>query len=734
MKKFLISVLSLLTLLCVCLAAACGGQTSTVELVDFKDVTVEAEIGSVVSLQPYLVVADKDGKTYHTSVSIKTKDGKAVETLMYEFNADDHDGYIVSVSLKIDDKYYARTVTINMKDTSSPTIVIADLPDFGTTGEEYKVKYTVKDANQTSSELKITFVNADGSETPVEHVDGKFTPSKPGEYKLTVTATDNKGNPSATRSKTFVVREVLADYSLEEFSDKFSVDNATNYLNNLSSDKPVYKDELDGRYGVVGQTSQSGYHDFSFRFNRSLSWLNGIDASSWDYVSIWIYIDDEGEYNLYTWNAKYDATVIGKRWTEVKLTKSMITEQRSLYAQHGGTVEAFNKLHSSENKGFKMFWIHRLDLRQDDPERVLDNVYVYVDSIRFGRDIATSLEKTEYVLGDTVKLSATADGVGEAKFSYEVVDADGKVTAIEGDEFIPTKPGEYTVRATLLGNAYGVAETKITVRNNVEISAKKHTEILVNDTVVIPQGVVIDVRSGAKLDGVVSLKVVDAAGEEVTLGIDGALKSTNVGDSYTVTYTAEANGEALELSYTAVTVRNYARSINEFSDASTVTGIVPKTDNDKSTTDPEWLAEFEGRTGVVKAHVPKNDSIYQNFCVQGETDSVTLREYMLEHDAEWDYISAWVYINIEGEVNCIINRANVKVRGKTWYEVKITKEDILNNDKSLYKKCDNDDNPYCNVANIFSTTKVKEYLICIVDNTHSDNVIYIDSIRLEKNA
>lgn len=74
------------------------------------------------------------------------------------------------------------------------------------------------------------------------------------------------------------------------------------------------------------------------------------------------------------------------------------------------------------------------------------------------------------------------------------------------------------------------------------------------------------------------------------------------------------------------------------------------------------------------------------------------------------------------------------MQGKTWYEVKITKEDILNNEKSLYKKCDIDSNPYCNVANIFSTTKVKEYLICIDDATLSDNVIYIDSIRFEKNA
>lgn len=627
MRKFLILILSLLTVLCTGLAAACGDTDSSVGLVDFNDVTVEAEIGSVFSLQPYLVVADKDGKTYHTSVDVKTKEGNAVETLMYEFNADDHNGYIVNVSVEIDGKTYNRKVTINMKDTSSPSIAIADLPDFGTTGEEYQVKYTVKDANRTSSELKITFVNADGSETPVEHVDGKFTPSKPGEYKFTVTATDDKGNPSSTRSKLFVVRDVLNDYSLEEFSDKFSVDNATNNLKGVSDGKAIFLDELDGRYGVVGQTSKAAYHNFYYRFNRTQSWLDSVDEASWDYISIWLYIDGEGEYNLRNWQAEYPS-VIGKRWQEIKLTKSMITEQKSMYYQKGGTIGDFYKVHSSENNGFELFWLWKNGEGQTDA--ALNDLVVYIDSIRFGRDIIATVDKTECVIGDTVEVSASAEGVDDAIFTYEVIDADGKVTALDDNKFVPTASGEYTIRATLSGYAYGVSETKITVRNNVEIVAEKKTEILVNAPFTVPQGAAIDMKSGSKVDVTVSVKVVGPDGKEVSLGIDKAFKSANVGDSYTITYTATHNGEDLELSYTATTVRNYTRSINEFSDASTVTGIVPKTDSDVWTTAPEWLAEFEGRTGVVKAHVAKNDSQWQNFCVKGEADSTTLKEYMSE--------------------------------------------------------------------------------------------------------
>ena len=62
---------------------ACGGKK--LDLVDFENETITAELGSFFSFNEYLQAKDVEGNTYEVNYELTTSSGKAVSSFRYSF-------------------------------------------------------------------------------------------------------------------------------------------------------------------------------------------------------------------------------------------------------------------------------------------------------------------------------------------------------------------------------------------------------------------------------------------------------------------------------------------------------------------------------------------------------------------------------------------------------------------------------------------------------------------------
>ena len=789
MKKSFKSIVAVIVaLMCILSVAACKKSkgkdgTESVALVGFEDETITVELGDTVNVQPYLTVLDEDGNSYHAQAVIKTKAGADVRLLSNEFSATDTEGYIISVSVEVpksknSDEYVTRTrkITINTGDTTKPSIIVGDLPEFGTTGETYTVSYTVKDYNPTTSTLSIVFVEADGTETPVQHNNGTFTAAEPGEYKITITASDGINEPN-TKVITFFVRDTMKDYMLEEFSDKLSVDDATNYIKGYSSTPAVWLKEFEGRNGVVGQKydahqlGKDGYHNFAYKFNRTKAWMDEVDEDDWDYVVISLYIDAEGTFTLNSRMWVF-GEFEGKKWNELKITKDLIHSpntsengnKMSFYsgqakAGESPTISDFNKVHTQTN-GFDTFYISsQAGVTHNANNCTFNDIVVYTDYIRYAMDITldATTQSGNYNKNEEITLSASSSKDGAA-FVYEVFDEDGNSMTLNGNKFTPTASGLYTIKASLASDkSYGVATKDIVVLADAVFKVEELPgTLLANAEYTLPEATFAPRESGISLDlskaSDITVKVTYNGSELPMSGT--AFWTQGVGERYTITYSALYDGDKVVYSYQVDTVAGYVNSIVEFATESSVASMHMNDSYKYRAIEPVWYKEFQGRYGVVATGGVWNDTgtRYKNFMIKSDiwtsseirafADSATDKE---SGSDAWDYISAWIWIDKAGDNKIIVNNdaeTSPTVPGRQWYELKIPKADILKSAADAWSE--EHSTPTStkrrifqsieNMGNIFGKTTSTSGYLFYIDETDTNTTVYIDSVRLIKNV
>ena len=335
MKKVQSKVLlSLLLLLCVVsLFAACNGgknKPSGVELIDFPATkTEEVSLGDFYEIT-LNSVKDKDGNSYRVSAAVADSKGNAVTPFSGTFDLTDLGGYTITYTVKITDgDVRTMVVTLIVKDTESPIIVLGAVSGEGHVGEKFILpSVTVSDLDEVAT-LTVTVVNLDDPDTEItvsnENGTYSFVPVAVGVHEMTVTAADTSGNTSVRTAQILVV-QTAASYEL--FNPDY-VGATNNVVFALGGDyiEAAYHggnaQDLSYKDGYVSVTSKKGAIEASgkeFQWAR-IGFEPYYDLSSYaqyDKIAVWMYVKNEssaatGSYSFFNNNA-FRTTITFNEW------------------------------------------------------------------------------------------------------------------------------------------------------------------------------------------------------------------------------------------------------------------------------------------------------------------------------------------------------------------------------------------------------------------------------------
>ena len=214
MKKSALILVFLLVL--TAMFASCGGQTTEVTI----------EYGESYSVPFY------SGCSY----TLKNSKNKEIELYNYTFFVDDFGGYTLSIG--------GKNLTIHYKvvDSTAP-IIRSEYPfKFVYKLNEKVVLPTINVTDNSNGETNVSYKltnDNDGAEVSVQN--GGFIPTEYGQYTLTVSATDEKGN----MAKKEVYYNVTSDYNeLTSVIANFSGKNGVNHIVNERGINVSYNDQV----------------------------------------------------------------------------------------------------------------------------------------------------------------------------------------------------------------------------------------------------------------------------------------------------------------------------------------------------------------------------------------------------------------------------------------------------------------------------------------------------------
>ena len=758
--RFLITILTFLCVICLGFACATTEEKEKVEFQNFDDKTISVELGDYFSVASYMLVEDKDGNPYHASASIETMDGDAVTHIKYEFKVEDKVGYVVTLRVERNGEVLAtRVLTLLPVDTSSPVVSIGDFPEVCFVGTEYTIPVTVYDANaQTQYNSRVFIKGENGAEEEVVVVNDKFTPAKAGTYEVRVAANDGS-NPEVVTTKTLKVRTVMPVNALETFEDASSVENMRNDNEYASSG---WLAEFEGRTGVAWQTGSwhdiegtGAYYNFNMTFFRTYAEMNAYLEEEWDYISIWLYIDqeyalervhvtdDDGKWlknDDGSWKYKYQpsesnefaihskaerfndgAPVYGKQWQEIRLTREMILGNSFFSAKVGdeyvGSMETFNtRMNSgcSDPTKANLFYSTQFDR----------NTKIYIDDVRFIKEVEVA--QMNGVTGEEVTLLATAQGL-ECDFAYQVVDPNGDTVTVENGKFTPMMTGEYQVVATIANHlrAGGSGIGVVTVTSDYDIQASyPYNTPIAGERIIIPTAQITDGTN--LLTGDITPSVT-FNGEPVTV-TDNGFTATEAGD-YEIVYKAVANGITLTKKLVITVVATAPNAINAFDTQADAEKCGWKGNNAGGAQSNEitWLENYQGKTGVLQMLGAKN-SIYRNFYFDASTawTKSTLNAYITEKDtANWDNVTVELWIaGTAGEtVTLHFDDYSQTVSTNAWAKLVIPKSYFIDG-QSHHKELSD-------MAGDFTDSNEYLFYVTTADNTDATNItLYVDGIYL----
>lgn len=322
MKKVLINILMLITLICCLMAVACSNKQ--VELVDFDDITVNGSIYSDFSLAGYVYVSDTDGNLYKATVSVVDADGNEVETLFNRFEPTKMEEYTATISVKVGGKTQTRKIIIDVKDRSVPQITLTENIYVGTVNSEYilpTVEVRKITEEEITPEIKVFYQNGESSTEVELSNENRFTPQNSGDYLMQITATDKYGT-LAKKTYSFYVRPQMAENVLEDFGDEKSKYNFTAYGCG-GANAGTYYEEFGGKTGVVYVSSPGSQNCSALRFNKTYEEL--VSLTEFDNLVFTIYLDMEGETHPLKVGGKFEQ-VKCRQWVDFVVSRAQLLD------------------------------------------------------------------------------------------------------------------------------------------------------------------------------------------------------------------------------------------------------------------------------------------------------------------------------------------------------------------------------------------------------------------------
>lgn len=412
---------NLICLLFVCvlfsLFFACTEEKKTVELVDFENQSHTVNLGEMYTID-LTSVRDKNGNTYRVLYEVKTKSGGSVSVLENVFDITDVEGYVITYTVHVDKKTtFTKTDTLQVVDLGSPSIRI-NKPSEGVVDVLYTLPaISVADlsGNITSKEVRVYFVDGE-SLTEValtETGDGyTFTPDKPGNYRISVTATDGSSN-TATATIDFFVGDTILEGEVIHFANYSS---ATQYAFNKPVTAEIVDDDEYGKVLSVKHTS-SEWVNMSITPRLPLS-----DYEKFDFVEFYVYLDalDDSQVNLSLFNeVEYRETFKADTWYKVSIPMEVFLSKMSNANQIFIPVN-FNSVTSENHKELV--------------ELKISNIMA-----KYSAAFQVECDAPNIMSGETTEVTFTVSSRYEVvpEFKLEVVNADTKevqtVKSVEGN-------------------------------------------------------------------------------------------------------------------------------------------------------------------------------------------------------------------------------------------------------------------------------------------------------------
>ncbi len=681
MKKFIITLFSFVSVLCLSLCVIVGagcGETSSGNsskpgsFKDFTNETVTAYYGDFFSLDDYAKVYDDKGNLYSVKAAVKDSKGNQVDLLQNKFKITDITGYTIELSIldENDGKVLkTRTVTVNTKDYDAPYITLGNLTTNATENEKvtFPLWFDSKDENFTSA-VEVTKLYYDSEMQDYDETSDKnvaftveyssraesaaFNVGSAGRYKVSALAWNGlseRTQDTFVREKSFYVDVIPepAVNAIETFDTASSKSAA--YGSNRNSMNPTAKwhEEFQGKQGII-ELKKSEFKNITWGkqsvnlhcFNLKSSFRDSsfyAENESWDYISVILFVKSEKETAQVCCSGYPDGSQVVKtnEWQELKIEKKW-----AQFFSEGGDRNQTTLANWLSKDGGKCSWWGFLSIVADETE----DITLYVDRIAYDNEMVISTTENVTV-GDEVTISTKVGEVTEG-FIYTVKYPFAKEeTQVTNGKFIANKSGAYVITAK--GTVYGFYRS---------------------------ESITVNIVAANEIEGFNSAESIVSA---VGLNKNGVFSKKEV------------------------------------------------------VSNAEWLETFNDKNGVLKFTSIKYDAdnkTHEYFIKSSFRDESF---YLTE---EWDYISVIIYIEGNANEQVTIGHSRFMAGSETvncneWIEFKISKATAVNmvNGRNME-----------NFASKMSASGTKDSwlhaLVAISGEQNSPKTIYLDSISYEKNS
>lgn len=661
-KKTVLFILTCLLIISSIGIFSCAKKDDKINIAGFEDSVEYAPLGNDYSVQKFLTAVDDKGNPYKGEATVTDGDGNNVELFADMFYVSLQSDYTVTVKVSLPDgKNLSRKITLKVIDNFAPVIKVETLAAMIAGRKMAVPEITVEKRIPEDITPIVKIVRKDGSsDVDIPIVNGEFIPDKGGNYEMTITATDQYGITSARKQNFFVFPE----NTIEDYSTKDALNNDKQHWE-PGATKEILS-EYEGKTGVIKKyLPQSTY-----RFTSLLgaSYLQTLDP---DYLTVTIWVDLDGEIEITCAGVSY-GKIQGKKWQTFNITIEQILANKRY-----GSWEKFCTTHCNGAGGQFLFSL---------PEKAT----VYVDGVTVKEFVRPRVDmELNREIGDEIVLNATANVSGDYSVEYAVKGPDGKAVALSAnDSFVADMTGDYVVTATLKHAEYrGESVFTINVTSPYEIKSAEDGEQIAGTPYALPAVKLYD-KEGNLVSETYSVKAYyndpDSNLQEAVV-TDGKILF-HKGD-YVVIYSMPYNGKTYTFrkEYTINDVLPVAAGTAEdFADPTrekTVTEVGSSYGAYASPFYTKWLEQFNGRTGVVETITSNLGSSKYGQAKVGVRFNYTYAE-MTRLTENLDYVSIWVYVDAPGYFtvsthnNRFITEASQQLAGKTWHEIKLTKEDI----------------------------------------------------------
>lgn len=444
-KKISLFVLFLLCFFSFSLCFACSGQ---VTFKDFEDQTVEVTLGQNYLLEVFPILGS-DNKYYQVEAEVSDKDGNKVETIGNILKVNDFGGYTVVYTV-LNQK---RTVTLNVKTTSKPNVVIEDCKTTYKIGEKF-VFPQIKIFDKVDKNLAptITVINSAGEEISFDKENNCFDCTVAGEYGIKVSVT-NSNNLTDEKIFKFFVRTPALSGEIDTFNERASFEIVET---NKGVRNAEWLDTAYGRDGVLKlEVARNDQYTGIFKFEPKQGYE--------EYVKTYKNNpEDPNETEKYR-NSYYVATMFIEAPVgsvkELQLQKYITSLRDIKYNMwFDYTVNAHSLISSLNQNGA---------LLEDDPKKLsikdvfgyvyatfTSDVTIYVDKLSFVESktavtCENSLKGATYNCGQTVNFADLIKAEDGEKLFYTIL-IDGKPVGYTYDQFtFEYASKNYTVMASV---------------------------------------------------------------------------------------------------------------------------------------------------------------------------------------------------------------------------------------------------------------------------------------------